>query len=111
MGFDLLVAEILIELKKKYANIYIEGAKPCINQTNGWGRDYVIRYNLVLNNIDKTTLTSNFSYYNGCYQIRNKYMVDSSDLVVGCQLNKSAGTESTINYAIKKNKNIILIKS
>jgi len=110
MGFDIIATEVLLELKNDGCKVFIEGAVPCLNQTKGWKKDYIDRYKVILNALDKVTFTSNYAYFEGCYIIRNKYMVDNSSLVVGCQLKKSSGTKSTLDYALKQNKDIVLIK-
>ena len=109
MGFDIIATEILIKLKSEGYDIFIEGAVPCLNQTRGWKNDYIKRYQNVLDSLDKVTFTSNYAFFEGCYQIRNRYMVDNSDLIVGCQIKKSAGTKSTLEYAQKLKKNIIIL--
>ena len=109
MGFDLISAEVLLKLKENQNNLCLECAVPCLNQTKGWRYDYIIRYQKVLNKADKVVFTSNYKYFDGCYMIRNRYMVDSSDYVLGCQIKQSSGTKSTLVYARKKQKNIIVL--
>ena len=109
MGFDIIAAEVALQLKEMGAKIELECAVPCLNQTRGWKDDYVSRYHYILDNADKVTFTSSYAYFDGCYAIRNKYMVDNADLVVGLQLKKSSGTESTLNYARTSKKKIIVI--
>ena len=42
--------------------------------------------------------------------IRNQQIVDNSDIIIAFQLNKSKGTQDTINKAKLQNKKVILIK-
>ena len=109
MGFDIIASEIVLELKHEGKNLFLECVIPCLNQTKGWNNDYVLRYNYILNVADKVSYSSKYNYFDGCYQIRNRYMVDNAELVVGCLLTTSAGTKYTLNYAKKKNKNSLTI--
>lgn len=110
MGFDLISAEIVLKIKEENKNIYLECAVPCLNQTRGWTGDYITRYQKVLDKADNVVFTSNYAYFDGCYMVRNRYLVDSSDFVLGCQIKHSAGTKSTLDYARKKQKNIIILQ-
>lgn len=109
LGIDLISGELIVELKNKYKNIKLECAIPCINQNKYWTDEYTIRYNNVLNNADKITLVSNKQYFDGCMQLRNKYMVDNSNLLIAVFNNKPSGTKSTIEYAIHKQINLEII--
>lgn len=109
MGFDIICAELILELKIEGNDIDLECAVPCLNQTRGWKNDYQIRYQNILDKANNVLFTSNYAYFDGCYMIRNRYMVDSADLVLGCQLKQSSGTKMTIQYAEKINKQLIVL--
>ncbi len=108
LGIDMIVAEILLELKGEY-DIIIECAIPCLNQESRWIKHQQIRYMDILNKCEKITYVSNIEYTNECMQKRNEYMVDNSDLVVAVWNGTPSGTLNTINYAKSKNKNTIII--
>lgn len=107
MGFDIIMAEIILELKEDYA-IELEGAIPCLGQEDKWSYDYKKRYNDILSKLDTTTLVSKTRYYDGCYHKRNHYMVDNSDLVIAGSFTTSGGTVSTIEYAKKQGKPVVI---
>lgn len=110
LGFDLIAAETILELKEiKKVKITLECAIPCIGQTDRWNTASKTRYRRVLERADKVTLVSDKSYYTGCFAKRNEFMVNRSDLVVALNFSQSGGTVSTINYALKKDKAIIVI--
>ena len=50
-------------------------------------------------------------YHAGCYQNRNKFMVDSSDYVVTWYDGKQGGTRNTLNYAQKKKRYIVNVNT
>lgn len=103
MGIDIICAEIIIKLKKKF-NIYLEAIIPCDNQYAGWSNDYIIRYNEILKNCDTITYTSH-KYTKNCMLNRNIYMINHSDIVIAVWNGiKRSGTAHTINYAKKMNK-------
>lgn len=109
LGIDIICAEIILKLKKRYNNIQLECAIPCINQTKQWKTYNILRYNKILSYADKITFVSNSNYYNGCMQKRNKYMVDNSSLLI-CVFNGSnGGTKQTIEYAKYKKIKIEII--
>ncbi len=110
MGFDLIVAEIIIELRDvEKLPITLECAIPCLNQSERWAISYKKRYDKIINSADRVTYVSNMRFYNGCYQKRNCYMVDSSNLLIAYCNEESKGSLGTIEYAKKKQKNIIII--
>ena len=49
------------------------------------------------------------SHFKSAIQIRNRFMVDQSDLVISCILQNSGGAYKTIRYAEKQNRKIINI--
>ena len=107
MGFDIIMAEIVLELKADYA-IELEGALPCIGQEDKWSSVYKARYQEILKRLDKVTLVSNSRYFDGCFHVRNHYMVDNSSLVIAGSFKSGGGTASTIQYAKKHNKPLIV---
>ena len=44
LGVDMIAAEIVLDLKKKYPNITLECAIPCETQANKWTEKYRDRY-------------------------------------------------------------------
>ncbi len=109
LGSDMLCAEIVLNLKKKHPNIMLECAIPCINQTKKWLKTSIDRYNAIISEADKVTYVSNKAYFNGCMQNRNKYMIDTSSLLIAVYNGSPGGTKQTIDYATKQNLKLVLI--
>lgn len=107
MGFDIIMAEIVLELKKDYP-IELEGAIPCLGQEDKWSVDYKERYKSLFEKLDTVSLVSNTRYYDGCFHKRNHYMVDNADFVVAGSFSEKGGTVSTIEYAKKKGKKVVV---
>lgn len=109
-GIDIIAAELIVELRKKYPYITLECAIPCINQTEKWSDFSIQRYNNIKNEADKVTIVSNTLYYNGCMSKRNKYMVDNSSGIIAVFNGKQGGTAQTISMARRQGLKIITIK-
>ena len=107
MGFDLKCAEVLLEKKKEF-NIDVIACIPCKNQDKFFKNEEKDRYQEYLKKVDKIVCFSD-EYENGCMQIRNRYMVDNSSVLVAYLKYFKGGALYTVNYAKKQNKEIIYI--
>ncbi len=110
LGVDLDFAQAVIDYRDgklgEQQDIKLEIAVPCDNQTRGWKKKDVERYNKVLSLADEAVFVSH-KYTFDCMQKRNEYMVDKADLVLAFwNGEKSGGTYNTICYAKKTNKQI-----
>lgn len=106
-GFDLAAAESLIEIKRDYP-AEIVACIPCERQSDGYTAADRARYDRILKNCSEIIVLSD-NYYNGCMQVRDRFMVDNSDVVLCYLRKKSGGTYYTVNYASKLGKKIIEI--
>ena len=59
IGFDMICAEIVLELKKTYPNIKLVCAIPCKDQDKFWNNELKNRYKNILNNADIVRYISN----------------------------------------------------
>ena len=107
LGFDMLVGEIILELKKEF-DIKLICAIPCPNQDRYWGEKDKEKYKYILKYADEVVYVSD-KYFTGCMQKRNKFMVDNSSLLIAYYNGTLGGTKQTIDYAMNKNKEIIII--
>ncbi len=110
MGFDIIAAEAVLEFKKHNSEIKLIAAVPFNEQEENFPINWKKRYRNVINACDEIVVLSD-NYYSGCYQNRNKYMVDNSDYIVTWYDGLSGGTRSTLTYAQKKNHYIININT
>lgn len=99
-GFDLLAAEAVLELKKTYPSLRLHIIVPCSNQTRGWREEDVIRYESVTTHADEVKCLSPV-YFDGCMQVRNRYMVDNSELLIAYLEREAGGSAGTVKYAEK----------
>lgn len=110
LGFDIICAETILELKKKYKDIILIGALPCKNQDCKWITRERIRYRNLLKQLDYVRCI--YDEYIGpeCMLERNRYMVDNASKMIALFNGQNDGTKKTIDYAKDKGLNIVIIK-
>ena len=100
-GFDMIGAEILLNLRKKYKHIKIIAIIPCLNQEIKWSDSQIKRYRKILKKCDdKYALSATYTPY--CMNNRNRFMVDHSSFCIACFNGLAGGTKNTIEYAKRK---------
>ena len=110
LGFDMICAETILDFKKKYGDIKIIGALPCKTQAIQWSGKDRKRYKNLLKRLDGIRCI--YDEYVGaeCMLERNRYMVNSSSLIIALFNGLEGGTKSTIDYARKRGLEIVMIK-
>lgn len=109
LGFDIIAAETVLELKKDFSHIKLIGALPCKTQDRFWKEKDKQRYNAVLKNLDGVRCIYDEYIGASCMQERNCYMINNSSLVIAYLNNKKGGTNNTIEYARKQNVKVVFI--
>lgn len=107
-GCDTYFAEAVIALRDEYDGITLEAAIPCETQASGWSAADRERYLYILHQCDSSTLVSR-EYTPECMLRRNRYMVDSSCVLIAVYDGRPGGTTQTLNYARKQGVEIIEI--
>ncbi len=110
LGVDIWCGEIVLNLMQIYDDIQLYCILPCKNQDKIWNDSYKKRFENLINNCTKSILIQQ-DYSKDCFFKRNKYLVDKANIILAVyniSLNKS-GTKNTLNYAIKENKETIII--
>lgn len=110
IGFDMICAEVVLDLKKDYPNIEIVGALPCKTQDCRWSEKDRQRYRNLLTKLDRVRCI--YDKYIGaeCMFERNRYMVNNSSLLIALFNGRGGGTKSTIDYAKAQGLEIVIIK-
>ena len=108
LGFDMMCAEMVLLLKKKYPEIILECAIPCEGQEKFWIKSQQKRYKTILSQADKIRCIYS-SYNQNCMEERNRYMVNSSSLVIALFNGREGGTKKTLDFARKQGKEIVVI--
>ena len=102
IGFDTKCFLILERLRKIYTSIKIIACIPCSEQPEYFSKKNKDLYYEMIKSADEQVLVSP-SYYKGCMQKRNKFMVDNSSVLIAYLNKKTGGTYSTVKYAEKCN--------
>ena len=98
LGTDIWAAEIVLEKKKVNKNIHLICALPHPNFESRRSMAERNRYEKIIKNADLVK-EINDRYFMGCYQMRNKWMVDRCNLVIAVFGGFKGGTKNTIDYA------------
>lgn len=105
-GCDMYFAETVLELREAHPEISLEAAIPFDGQSLRWNKDLRTRYERILSQCDYETLVQH-EHSPDCMMRRNRYMVDSSSVVVACYDGMPGGTMNTLLYAMRQNKEVI----
>ena len=108
MGVDMYAAEIVLDLKVNYPGLQLECAIPYEEQAMRWTNALRERYYDIASKCDKETMLQTH-YSSGCFQRRNRYMVDQADIVLAVWDGQPSGTGSAVKYALSKGKQVIRI--
>jgi len=112
MGADMICAEIVLTLRNIYPYIKLECAVPNYAFTESWQPEEVRRYSSILTRADNIKMLNSSKVYSvRDLMLRNIYMVDSADIIVAVYIEgESGGTRNTIDYAISKGKEVLIIE-
>lgn len=110
LGFDIICAEIILDLKKVYPHIKLIGSLPCKTQSDNWPIAQKKRYNNILKQIDGIRCIYDTYIGKECMLERNRYMINNSSLVIALFDGKPGGTKQTIEYAKSQGLKIEIIK-
>lgn len=105
VGFDLLAAETVLDMKRKY-DIKLKAYVPCLEQSRSFTIEQKEKYYFILKRCDEVQIISDkYSAY--CMHKRNRKMVDDCDVLLCHLRKKSGGTRYTFNYARECGKRVI----
>ena len=99
LGFDMICAEMVLELKKTFPRIKLIGAIPCKTQDKLWKEKDKQRYRSLLTQLD--SIRCIYDDYIGpeCMLERNRFMINNSSLVIALFNGTNGGTKKTLDYA------------
>ena len=104
-GFDIWAAEAVIRARAHH-DIRLLCAVPHDHQSDRFAPSWKKRYNVCLVNSDAVRVFAS-NYFSGCFSVRNRFMVDSSSLLI-CYFDGQAGdTAQTVHYAQSSGLHII----
>lgn len=106
LGFDLLAAQAVLNLREKYPQIKLILVLPCADQTKFWNQNEIRIYEEIKGQANKTVCLS-AKYSSGCMHKRNRHLVDNSSVCISYLRKQSGGTYYTVEYAKAQNVRII----
>ncbi|GHV43071.1 hypothetical protein FACS189490_13030 [Clostridia bacterium] len=98
LGFDTLAAQAVLRQREKTPHIKLIIVQPCRDQSAKWRERDILTYNGILEQADEIICLSE-SYYDGCMQARNRYIIDNSGVCVAYYRHERSGTGYTVRYA------------
>ena len=110
MGTDIWAAEIVLERKKRNKELHLICALPHPNFESRRSMTEKMRFNKIIKNADIVKEINNH-YFTGCYQVRNEWMVDRSNLVIAVFNGQKSGTKNTVDYAKRKGVHVMNVLS
>lgn len=108
MGFDLLSAHVILELKETYPSVRLIACVPFYGQEKNYPSEDKKRYAEVLSKCDGVVTLAEH-YYKGCYFKRNDYLCENADMLLAYQRSKTGGTAYTVKKFRKKGGNILFV--
>lgn len=106
LGFDMMAAQTILELKQIFRHIRLTMVVPYPEQNQAWSEIDKAIYRRILAEANEVVLTSDH-YFRGCIQLRNRCLVDRSNICICYLIKSNSGTAYTVNYAEKKGLKII----
>ena len=107
-GCDLYFAEAALVLREQCPDLTVEGAVPFPAQADRWPEDQRLRWQDILGRCDLETVVQQ-RYDRFCMFRRDRYMVDRSAAVLAVFDGTPGGTQYTLNYAMEKKLEILLL--
>ncbi len=110
-GVDTMAAQIVLGLREDRPELALKLIAVCPHrdQAARWSAKDRGLHAVLLGLADEAVILSE-TYTPGCYHRRNRYMVDRSDAVIaGFDGITGGGTSSTVAYARRKGRRIILV--
>lgn len=106
-GFDLLCADVLLKRRKVIKPndpkaITLIAVIPFEEQAKNWDEANRDKYYDILQQCDEALMLNTY-YRPGCYNQRNRYMVDHSSKMICYYDGSKGGTAYTVKYAEQKN--------
>ncbi len=108
MGCDLYFAEAALALRESCRDLTVEGAVPCPAQAQRWPEAPRRRWREILDRCDLETVVQQ-NYDRWCMLRRDRYMVDRSAAVLAVFDGTPGGTQYTLNCAMDKRREILLL--
>lgn len=108
IGFDLLAAELVLKKRSEGADISLSMILPCRDQTKRWPAALRSAQKSILERADEVVYITD-KYDQFCMHLRNRRLVDESDILLCYLMREASGTAYTKNYAEDMGRKVINI--
>ena len=107
MGFDMLAAEALVDLREKEGKEFrLVSVLPFPDWREGWPAEEYAREEAILKNCDEFSFSGE-KCDRKLYLDRDRKMVDASSVCVAWCSRRSGGTAYTVRYALKQGVQVV----
>lgn len=110
LGFDLLAAEEILNLREQLPFITLEMVLPWPGQSDRWSAADRQRYESIVNRADSVTIIED-EYTQGCLFKRNRFLVDYCDRLIALYKGLPGGTQMTVKYAESLKKEVTYMEA
>ena len=100
-GFDMIAADVVLDLKKEYSDIALVSVIPFTGQTLSFTPQQTEHHNDILNNCDSKIILYEH-YFKGVFFLRNDFLINNCSYLVTYYDGQKGGTQYT-NGKAKKN--------
>lgn len=100
-GVDIWGAEAVLQLRDEGYPIQLICAIPFPGFERSWSMEWRKQYSFIISEADNIFNISP-AYNHNCFQIRNEWMVNHSNMVLAVFNGQPSGTKNTIDYATEK---------
>lgn len=101
MGFDLLAAEALLELRPILSDARLLMVLPCHGQERAYTTADKCRYRAILDQADLVRYTAH-TYYKGCMLTRDRVMAEAAEFCLCYLTRSSGGTAYTVRQCARR---------
>ncbi|MFI3267423.1 MAG: SLOG family protein [Rikenellaceae bacterium] len=108
IGWDMLCATVVVELKRKHPEIRLVAALPFIEQADRYSPSERDQYRHLIDNADFTIAIGGYTYTNQAYHDRNDFLIANSHKLIAYHNGKPrSGTASTIRKATEQGVEVV----
>lgn len=90
LGFDTMAAQAVLKLREKHSDVLLELILPCPSQDTLWQPQDRQIYKQILEQADNVQYVGS-QYYNGILQLRNRRLVQGTDVCIAYLKNSHGG--------------------
>ena len=101
MGFDLLAAEIVLELRESIPELELQMILPCKGQDRAYSAGDRVRYREILAAADNVRYTAE-DYYEGCMLTRDRVLAAAADACICYLTHSQGGTAYTVRHVLQR---------